>query len=85
MSDASPQWITDMINAAIEYASELGMSMGFTIPEGVTFTVPTEYHGYRTEPIPGAELGGQPRNPETDVLDEIDRLVDWQLEKGGGW
>jgi hypothetical protein len=37
---------------------------------------------YRTEPIEGAELGGQPRNPETDVIDEIDRLVDWQLEKG---
>jgi hypothetical protein len=40
---------------------------------------------YRTEPIPGAELGGRPRNPEADVIDEIDHLVDWQLKSGGGW
>lgn len=39
---------------------------------------------YRTEPIPGAELGGRPRNPEDDVIDEIDRLVAWQLENGTG-
>jgi len=38
---------------------------------------------YRTEPIPGAELGGTPRNPEADVIDEIDRLVDWQMGEGG--
>jgi hypothetical protein len=40
---------------------------------------------YRTEPIPGAELGGRPRNPEADVIDEIDRIVDWQLKGGEGW
>lgn len=39
---------------------------------------------YRTEPIPGAELGGQPRNPEADVIDEIDQLVDWQLGESRG-
>jgi hypothetical protein len=37
---------------------------------------------YRTEPIPGAELGGRPRNPEADVIDEIDKLVDWQMKNG---
>lgn len=33
-------------------------------------------------PIPGAVLGGTEWNPEDDVIDEIDRLVDWQLENG---
>lgn len=37
---------------------------------------------YRIEPIPGAELGGKPRNPEADVIDEIGRIVDWQLKNG---
>lgn len=37
---------------------------------------------YRIEPIPGAELGGEPRNPEANVIDEIGRLVDWQLKNG---
>jgi hypothetical protein len=39
---------------------------------------------YRTGPVPGAVLGGEPRNPEDDVVDEIDRLVNWQLENGRG-
>lgn len=40
---------------------------------------------YPTKPIPGVELGGTQRNPEDNVLDEIDKLVDWQLENGGQW
>jgi len=32
-------------------------------------------------PRPGAELGGRPRNPEDDVLDDIDELVDWQMRE----
>lgn len=39
---------------------------------------------YRTEPVPGAQPGGKPRNPEDDVIDAIDELVSWQLENGKG-
>jgi hypothetical protein len=44
-----------------------------------------EMKTYRTEPIPGAKLGGTQCNPEDYVVDEIDRLVDQQLEQGEGW
>lgn len=41
-----------------------------------------EICGPTYEPV---ELGGTQRNPEDDVIDEIDELVDWQLENGGQW
>jgi hypothetical protein len=59
----------DIRGAVNEFISMLGIDV--EIP-------PT----YRTEPIPGAELGGLPRNPEADVIDEIDKLVDWQMKNG---
>jgi hypothetical protein len=49
--------------------------------------VPTSNGGVFPWPRPreGVELGGQPRNPEDDVVDAIDELVSWQMENGKQW
>lgn len=65
-----PFTIDDLISLFNEYLDEHGVTARIRI-------APT----YRTEPIPGAELGGQPRNPEADVIDKIDELVDWQMNQ----
>lgn len=54
---------------------------GIFFLESKPSTVPT----WRREPMKGAELGGVPRSPEADVIDEITKLVDWQLENGEKW